>query len=181
MKKVLFVLATLLLCLTPALAQRGQRPQHQQRQQQQHERQPRQVFHDGGHNMDRREPAEHRDHVRNNPEYRSDHHGWFGGRHEDRGREARDRWDGRRHRFDDSYYNEHFGIGHRFYGHHCAWYGPRFYPGSRFWYGGTWFVIVDSVPDYWGDEEVYIYEDDGFYYLMNPSYPGQRFAITVVF
>lgn len=165
MKKILFVLATLLLCLTPAFAQRNN--QHQQRQSRIDNRQfDNRQFHDNRH-MDRREPAQHRDNVRtNHQEYR----GRF---------EARDRWDGRR--FDRGYFGNHYGRDHRFYWEHCRWYGPRFYPGSRFWYGGAWFVIVDTIPDYWGDEEVYIDEIDGVYYLVNPTYPGARFVVTVVF
>jgi hypothetical protein len=154
MRKILFVLAALLLCLTPALAQRGQQrqPQHQQQQQRWN-----------------REPAEHKQAVR---DHRDEYRG-----HRDRDFERRDHRD----RFDHEYYGRHFGGDHRFYWQHCRWHGPRFYPGSSFWYGGAWFVIVDPVPDYWGDEYVYIEEIDGFYYVVNPMYPGQRFIVTVIF
>jgi hypothetical protein len=114
------------------------------------------------------EPAQHQQHFNNNRgEYRYN-----------RGNEARNRWDGRR--FDNDYFRGHFGRDHGFYWGHCAWYGPRFYVGSRFWYGGAWFVIVDPVPDFWGDTDVYVDEIDGVYYLVNPLY-GTRIVIDVVF
>lgn len=142
-------------CL-PALAQRGQRERQQER------RQPERQQRWG------REPQEHRQAVREHrDEYRERRH---------RGPEIRDHYDGRR--FDRDTFNRHWGRDHRFYWHHCRWYGPRYVRGSRFYYGGVWFVIVEPVPDYWGDGDVYIDDIDGVYYLVNPMYP-QRIVVEV--
>lgn len=159
MKKILFAFASLLFCLTPALAQRGH---DHQREGMRDNRQ----FHNNQH-FDRREPREHREAIQKDHDSYRGHH------------EERDRWDGRR--FDRDFVQRRFGRDHRFYWYHCRWYGPRFHPGSRFWYSGAWFVIVDTIPDYWGDGEVYVEEIDGEYYLMNPAYPGARIYVHVVF
>jgi Ni/Co efflux regulator RcnB len=157
MRKLLFSLIALLLCLTPlALAQRGHngdaRPQNR-------------------HEARRSEPREHRDHVRENRrEYRGDRH---------ERNDARNHRDGRR--FDHDYFRGHFGREHSFYWSHCRWYGPRFYLGSRFYYSGVWFVIVDPIPDYWGDEVIYVEDIDGVYYIINPMYPDTRIVVDVTF
>jgi hypothetical protein len=165
MRKLAWIFAVLMGFSLPALAQRGQRGQqghggHEQRG-------------NGGGERNRvaREPREHRDHVREHrDEYRERGH------HRDRDRDVRGHFDGRR--FDHDYFRERWGADHRFYWHHCRWYGPRFYVGSRFYYSGVWFVIVDPVPDYWGDGDVYIDDIDGVYYLVNPLYP-QRIIVNV--
>lgn len=92
---------------------------------------------------------------------------------------ARAHWNGGR--FEDHYFVSHWGASNRFYWGGCTWYGPRFFPGSYFWYNGAYFVIVDQVPDYWGDEEVYVDYSDGGYYLINPLFPGVRYGISVRF
>lgn len=161
MKKILFVLATLLLCLTPALAQRGQRQIQRQPQQQ------RQVYQRP--HVDRSDRAEHRQNFRDN---RRDYRGG--------GHEARDRWDGRR--FDHDYFRGHYGRDHVFFWGHCGWYGRPYYVGSRFQYGGAWFVIVDPLPDYWIlDDGYYIDEYGDEYYIINPLYPGVRVRVSVYF
>src|SRR5208282_5619866 len=91
---------------------------------------------------------------------------------------ARAHWNGGR--FEDHYFVSHWGASNRFYWGGCTWYGPRFYPGSYFWYNGAYFTIVDQIPDYWDDGEVYVDYDDG-YWLINPMYPGVRYAVTVRF
>ena len=165
MKKLLWIFPVLLLFLTPAFAQHGRQQGGERR---------------GGEQRQRfdREPREHKQQVREHRDEYREHRDRDRGRDHDRGFERRDRWDG--HRFNNDYYNDHFGVGHRFYWHHCRWYGPRFFVGSRFYYGGFWFVIVDPVPDYWGDDYVYIEDIDGVYYLVNPLYP-QHIIVNVVF
>ena len=183
MKKLLWIFPVLLLFLTPALAQHGRQQSGNQRGNERHETRQR---------VDR-EPREHKQAVREHrDEYRAsraprEQHqgearheggGWFHRGGHDREFERRDHWNGRR--FDDDYFRGHWGNEHRFYWHHCRWYGPRFMVGSRFYYGGGWFIIVDPIPDYWGDDYVYIDDIDGVYYLVNPLYP-QRIVINVVF
>lgn len=93
---------------------------------------------------------------------------------------AREHWDGRR--FDHDYWDHHYGERHRFFWNHCQWYGPRFYPGSYFWYSGVYFVIVEPVPDYWDNDEVYVEYFDGYgYALVNPMYPGVHYRIDIQF
>jgi len=164
MRKLLFSFIAFLIFLTPAaFAQRGNRGNGGQRGGSEHS------FHQGSSgSRQRNEPAQHQQHFKENKGNYQFH----------RGNEARDRWDGRR--FDHDYFRGHFGHDHDFYWGHCAWYGPRFYVGSRFWYGGAWFVIVDPVPDFWGDEAVYVDEIDGVYYLVNPIY-GTRIVVNVAF
>lgn len=85
-------------------------------------------------------------------------------------------------RFDHHFFADHWGFDHRFYWGHCNWYGPRFYVGSYFWYGGAYFVIVDDIPDFWYDDEVYVDYVDGYgYALINPVYPGIRYHVNVRF
>jgi len=123
----------------------------------------------GGHWGGGREPHEHTQAIRQyHQAYRG--HG---------SPEIRDHWDGRR--FDRAYFGAHWGYGHQFYWYHCRWWGPRFVVGSRFYYGGAWFMIVDPIPDYWGDGYVYIDDIDGVYYLVNPLYPGTHIVVNVVF
>jgi hypothetical protein len=53
----------------------------------------------------------------------------------------------------------------------------------RFRYGGYWLTLVDSYPEYWGDnwyetDDVYVdYYNDG-YYLYNRGYP-KRPGVTL--
>ena len=52
---------------------------------------------------------------------------------------------------------------------------------SRFQYGGFWFGFVQPWPTGWYyTDDVYIDYVDGEYYMFDPYYPGQRFAISVV-
>lgn len=86
-------------------------------------------------------------------------------------------WDG--HRFDPRWFRDHYGREHRFFWRRCQWYGSPFYVGSYFWFGDTWFVIMEPIPDYWYDGIVYVDEIDGVYYVVNPAYPGMRFLVVV--
>ena len=52
---------------------------------------------------------------------------------------------------------------------------------SRFQYGGFWFGFVQPWPvDWYYTADVYIDYVDGGYYMYDPYYPGERFAISVV-
>ena len=86
------------------------------------------------------------------------------------------------YRIPDDRYNGYFGSGHSFriYSYPVLVVGG--YP--RFQYGGYWFSLADSWPEYWSsnwydDDDVYIdYSSDG-YYLYNRRYPRDRIAISV--
>jgi len=101
------------------------------------------------------------------------------GYHYAHGGPARGHWDGSR--FDRGYFGEHWGAYHPFYWGRCNWYGRPYWPGSYFWFGGAYFVIEDEIPVDWYDDEVYVDEYDGGYFLVNPLYPGVRFAVGVRF
>lgn len=202
MKKSLFWLVSTILFLTlPALAQRGQRgnngnhgnnggghEQHNDRRGGEARGGDRHENRGGEARNDRRnEPRDtHRErddrsfrgdrdrHER--PEYRGRGYNWGWGR----GRDHRDHWDGRR--FDRDFERDHWGRDHRFYWGQCNWYGPRFYVGSYFWYNDGYFVLVESVPDYWDEEVVYVEYVDGYgYALVNPLYPGVYYHLSVRF
>lgn len=190
MRKLL--LSVVLLACRPAVAQHGQR--HEQRpnvgvrqhgngerpnvgvRQHGNEPQPEQRFRDRRDgNKDSRERDDHASpageggfHERN--EFRGYH--WGSGR-------PREHWDGRR--FDNVFFELHWGRGHRFYANHCEWYGPRWYPGSYFWYSGIYFVIVEPVPVYFYNDPVYVEYMDGGYYLVDPVYEGSRIHIDIKF
>jgi hypothetical protein len=195
MRKTLFWLVSTLLFVLPAAAQRGQArgQQHQQHQtfgvrQQGNGERPNVGVRQRGNDRheDRRDDRrgnfpqrDDRTFTSREHEFHADHE--MRGYHWGRGRgEMRNHWDGRR--FDRDYWGRHWGYGHRFYWNHCEWYGPRFYPGSYFWYGGVYFVVIEPVPDYWYDEEVYVDYIDGYgYALINPMYPGVYYHIDIRF
>ena len=86
------------------------------------------------------------------------------------------------YRIPDDRYNGYFGSDHSFriYSYPVVIVGG--YP--RFQYGGYWFSLADSWPEYWSNnwydnDDVYIdYSGDG-YYLYNRRYPRDRVAINV--
>lgn len=85
-------------------------------------------------------------------------------------------------RFDRDYFVGHWGVGNRFYFGRCNWWGPRFGVGSYFWYNGAYFTIIDPVPAYWYDDEVYVdWVDDYGYVLINPTFPGVYYHVGVRF
>ncbi len=86
------------------------------------------------------------------------------------------------YRIPDDRYNGYFGSGHSFriYSYPVMVVGG--YP--RFQYGGYWFSLADSWPEYWAsnwydNDDVYIDYSDGGYYLYNRQYPRDRIAINV--
>lgn len=94
--------------------------------------------------------------------------------------EARGYWRGGR--FDHEYFGAHWGGYNRFYFGNCVWFGgPRWGIGSYFWFNGAYFSIVDPVPYGWYDDEVYVDDIDGVYYLVNPSFPGVLIRVGVRF
>jgi flagellar motor protein MotB len=77
---------------------------------------------------------------------------------------------GRRIREED--FRSHFGREHRF---RVARRDDR-----RFQYGGYWFEFSDPWPVGWSyDDDVYVDEIDGQYYLIDPVHPGIRLLIIV--
>jgi hypothetical protein len=85
-------------------------------------------------------------------------------------------------RYDHEYFSAHWGYGNRFYMAHCNWWGPRFGVGSYFWFGGGYWTIIEPIPPYWYDDEVYVDYVDGYgYALVNPVYPGVYFHVGVRF
>jgi outer membrane biosynthesis protein TonB len=50
----------------------------------------------------------------------------------------------------------------------------------RFNYGGYWFTYNDTWPSAWSyDDDVYVDEIDGEYYLIDPVHPGLRLLVVV--
>ena len=93
---------------------------------------------------------------------------------------ARNYWHGGR--YDHEYFVGHWGGYNRFYWGNCNWYGPRFGVGSYFWFNGGYFTIIDPVPPFWYDEEVYVDWVDGYgYVLINPMFPGVYYHVGVRF
>ena len=51
---------------------------------------------------------------------------------------------------------------------------------SRFQYSGFWFTYSDPWPGDWDyNDDVYIEDVDGEYYLINPRHPGVRLIVIV--
>ena len=121
---------------------------------------------------------QHNDHVRDNRGAYG--HGDHDNHYRDRARDYREpRHDGRGY-IEHERWERYYGREHHFYWGHCRWHGRRYWQNSRFYYGSYWFMIVDVVPDYWGDDEVFIEYDDAGYWLYNPVYPGVRISIVVI-
>jgi hypothetical protein len=80
-------------------------------------------------------------------------------------------------RIPDDRFHSSFGSDHRF-----RIGNPTVVAGySRFRYGGYWFGFVQPWPVGWYyTDDVYVDYLDGGYFLCNPSYPGDRIAISVV-
>ena len=69
-------------------------------------------------------------------------------------------------------FTAHFGREHRF---HVERRDDR-----RFNYGGYWFQFSDPWPSAWSyDDDVYVDDIDGEYYLIDPARPGIRILLVV--
>jgi hypothetical protein len=85
-------------------------------------------------------------------------------------------------RYDREYFGSHWGGYNRFYWGGCNWWGPRFGVGSWFWFGGGYWTIIEPIPYWWYDDEVYVDWVDGYgYALIDPLYPGVYFRLGVRF
>jgi len=82
-----------------------------------------------------------------------------------------------RGRIPDDKFRAHFGREHTFHVGH-----PQFVGGQpHFQYGGYSFVIAQAWPAGWGyNDDVYIVDVDGVYYLVDIAHPGVQLALTVV-
>lgn len=80
-------------------------------------------------------------------------------------------------RIPDDKFRAHFGREHTFHVGHPVIVEGR----PRFQYGGYSFIIAEPWPAGWGyDDEVYVMDIDGVYYLVNVRHPETRLALTVV-
>jgi hypothetical protein len=80
------------------------------------------------------------------------------------------------HRIPDDKYREHFGREHTFHVGHPVAEGGRY----RFAYGGYNFYYTQAWPAGWGyDDDVYVIEINGVYYLMNVAHPGVQLALVI--
>ncbi|MGA9183673.1 MAG: hypothetical protein WBF56_03445 [Candidatus Acidiferrales bacterium] len=82
-----------------------------------------------------------------------------------------------RGRIPDDKFKAHFGSEHRFHVGH-----PTIVSGHpRFQYGGYSFVMVQPWPAGWGyDDNVYIMDVNGVYYLVDAVHPGVQLELSVV-
>lgn len=80
-------------------------------------------------------------------------------------------------RIPDDRFKAHFGREHHFHVGH-----PEVVEGRpRFSYGGYSFFIVEAWPADWDyDDDVYIIDDDGVYYLCDLAHPGVQLELDVV-
>jgi hypothetical protein len=80
-------------------------------------------------------------------------------------------------RIADEHFRQHFGREHHFAVRHVEVVEGR----PHFAYGGYRFEIVQPWPAGWGyNDDCYIDEVDGEYYLFNLRHPGVRVAVTVL-
>ena len=80
-------------------------------------------------------------------------------------------------RIPDDRFHAHFGREHHFHVGH-----PQIVEGRpHFEYGGYSFIIVQAWPADWGyDDDVYIVDDGGVYYLCDVAHPGVQLELDVV-
>lgn len=82
-----------------------------------------------------------------------------------------------RRRIADEHYRSHFGRDHHFAIRHVTVVEGR----PHFAYGGYNFEIAQPWPAGWSyNDDVYIEDVDGGYYLFNLRHPGVRVAVTVI-
>jgi hypothetical protein len=80
-------------------------------------------------------------------------------------------------RIPDDRFKAHFGREHHFHIGHPEVVGGR----PRFSYGGYSFIIVQAWPAGWGyDDDVYVVDDGGVYYLCDVAHPGVQLELDVV-
>jgi hypothetical protein len=80
-------------------------------------------------------------------------------------------------RIPDEKFKAHFGQEHHFHVGHPRVEGGR----SQFAYGGYNFYFVQPWPAGWGyDDDVYIVEIDGVYYLVDAVHPGPQLQLDIV-
>jgi hypothetical protein len=80
-------------------------------------------------------------------------------------------------RIPDDKFRAHFGQEHHFHVGHPQVVGGR----SQFAYGGYNFYYSQPWPVGWGyDDDVYIIDDGGVYYLVDVVHPGAQLLVTVV-
>jgi DNA mismatch repair ATPase MutL len=80
-------------------------------------------------------------------------------------------------RIPDDRFRAHFGREHHFHVGH-----PQIVEGQpRFEYSGYSFIIVQAWPADWGyDDDVYIIDDGGVYYLCDVAHPGVQLELNVI-
>jgi DNA mismatch repair ATPase MutL len=80
-------------------------------------------------------------------------------------------------RIPDDRFHAHFGREHHFHVGH-----PQIVEGRpHFEYGGYSFIIVQAWPADWGyDDDVYIVDDGGVYYLCDVAHPGVQLELAVM-
>jgi hypothetical protein len=92
--------------------------------------------------------------------------------HDERNQAQRDGGNHSARRIREEDFHTHFGRQHTF---RVARRDDR-----RFNYGGYWFVYSQPWPYDWNyDDDVYVDEVDGEYYLIDPVHPGPRLLIVV--
>jgi hypothetical protein len=80
-------------------------------------------------------------------------------------------------RIPDDKYKAHFGREHTFHVGHPAIVEGR----PRFQYGGYSFVIAQAWPAGWGyDDDVYVVDVNGAYYLVDLAHPGVQLELQIV-
>lgn len=79
-------------------------------------------------------------------------------------------------RISDTEYKAHFGREHTFHIGHPEIVGGR----PHFSYGGYSFVISQPWPAGWGyDDDVYVIDANGVYYLVDVAHPGVQLALVI--
>jgi hypothetical protein len=80
-------------------------------------------------------------------------------------------------RIPDDKYRAHFGREHTFHVGHPVIVEGR----PRFTYGGYSFVIAQAWPAGWGyDDDVYVVDGNGVYYLVDLAHPGVQLELQIV-
>lgn len=162
---VAFLFATMM----PALAQDDHPDNHQNDAHQQDRHDQGQAQQQDKHEQDRQT----QDRQDQNKQFRQNDNRQPQERHDEAARNEHER--GRR--IDDARYREHFGRDHHFAVHHVQRIDGR----DRFAYGGYQFELAEPWPGEWSyDDNCYIEDVDGQYYLYDLSHPGIRIMLIVL-